>query len=282
MNDSHHVRDDLVDLLLGDIDEPRREDIERHLGRCSECAASRERLRLVQQTIVAAPLEPLPPPSLQEEVFLRVAHAPTMQLLRDAPLEPEPRADLPDRVFGDPRLTRVVSLDEARASKRTRIVRGSLLGAAAILIGALVFSVVQIAGLNDKIERLENSPVAEGHPEQVVELTGDGVKSDLELVHFRHDNYRLQLETDGFPVQKPGHHYEVWLIGAGGNETLAGSFRIEYRDRVTFILNVGVNPSEFTDVEIVEEPDVGGPQREGEVVARGRIDPSQLEHSGDH
>ena len=272
----HHVREDLVDALLGDASQAKASEVEKHLQGCSDCRAVFDQLGRLRETVAAAPLEPAPPKDLRDDVFVRVKHFRTAELLETTPLGAEPDGGLADRVFSDVRLDKVVSIESARA-RRPAVVRGLLVAGAAVLVAALVFSVMQITDLNKKVDELENSDIALGHPVQTVEVTGEGVDSELELVHFRHDNYRLQLVTKDFPVQKEGHHYEVWLEGEGG-ETLAGSFRILRPDEVTFIFNVGIDPSQYTRIEIVEEPDDGSAAREGEVIAKGSIDPGHVEH----
>ncbi len=276
---SEHVHDDLVDVLLDDAPMERTAEIDRHLQECTECSAALHRLRSMREVVTSAPLEPAPPAGLEEDVFVRIKHARTAELLETAPLGPEPDDGLAERVFSDARLGKVVSMETARRDKRSKAMRGVLIGVAAALIVALGFTTMRMASLNGQLNDLkkEDSGIASGHPQQVVALSGEGTGSELELVHFRHDNYRLQLVADDFPVQKDGHHYEVWLEGSGG-EAFAGSFRILRPDKVTFVFNVGIDPSEFTKVEIVEEPDDGIARRQGEIVSEGMIDPAQGDH----
>ena len=276
----HHVRDEMIDVLLDDASQASAREVEQHLQSCDECRAAFDRLRLVGETVATAPLEPSPPEDLWDGIFVRIRHFRTAELLEAAPLVDEPDRGLVDRVFADERLEKVVSIETARR-KRPPLVRGMLVAGAALLVLGLVFSVMRIAALNSKVDELEgeDSTIAVGHPVQTVDVSGDGIDSELELIHFRHDNYRLQLVTKDFPVQKPGHHYEVWLEGEGG-ATLAGSFRISRPDEVTFIFNVGIDPSEYTRVEVVEEPDQGPATRDGEVIAEGSIDPNHVDHGG--
>ena len=272
-----HVLDELIDVLLEDGSQPSTKDVEDHLQTCAECRSAFDRLRVVREMVADAPLEPRPPETLRDEVFVRMKHFRTTELLEAAPLSDEPDRGLQDRVFSDARLDKVVPIEKGR-TKRPTWVRGMVAAGAAALVLALGFSVLQIASLNDKLDDIEgDGSVAIGHPVQTVAISGEGIESELELVHFRHDNYRLQLVTEDFPVQEAGHHYEVWLEGKAG-ATLAGSFRIEYQDEVTFIMNVGIDPSEYTRVEIVEEPDGGSAAREGEVIAAGTIDPAHVKH----
>ncbi|MDQ4145030.1 MAG: anti-sigma factor [Actinomycetota bacterium] len=278
MSEDRHVRAELVDVLLGEVPGERLPEIDQHLSECPDCSEALERLRSVRAAVASAPLEPAPPAGLAEDVFLRVKHTGTVALLESAPLGPEPDADMANRVFADARLEKVVSLDSARErSGRTR--RGLLVAGAALLVIALGFSVMRIAALSDQVKDLEQQTAVEpdGHDMQTVAVAGLGIESQLELVHFRHDNYRLELQTKDFPVQKEGHHYEVWLVGEGG-ETQAGSFRILRDDEITFVFNVGIDPRDYSRVEIIEEPDDGDPEKEGEVVAEGTIDPDHVEH----
>lgn len=279
MND-RHVREDLLEFALGESGPDGAEEIERHLADCSACSSELERLRNVIRLVEAAPLEPAPPETLREEAFLKVEHARTVALLESAPLSPEPDPGMADRVLSDARLNNVASLAGARKKEPSRGLRAlAALGAAALIV-ALGFSVWRIGALTNELEGLKNQDAGgnpPGHSMQTVAVAGVGINAELELVHFRHDNYRLELTTDDFPVQKEGHHYEVWLKGESG-ESKEGSFRILRPDRITFHFNVGIDPADYPRVEIIEEPDAGSPKTEGEVVARGRIDPAHVEH----
>jgi hypothetical protein len=115
-----------------------------------------------------------------------------------------------------------------------------------------------------------------GHPMQTIELTGDAAAADLELVHFKHDNYRLQLHADGLPGCPPTQYYELWLRGDDG-EVSAGSFRMVRHDDVLFTFNVGVDPAEYYMVEVTREPADGATDKEGPVVMSGVLDPAQVE-----
>lgn len=270
---SEHVREQLVDYLLG---ETEGNAIERHLQECVQCAGELARLRVMRDALVDAPLDPSPRAELADEVFLRVRHAGTVELLENAPLIPAPDRDLGNRVLNDARLG---SLD---ARRRARL--GWAVGAAAVLMGALGVSLFQIDELNERVQGLRTnglagifSGVPEGHSMQTLPVAGEDFDSNVELVHFSHDNYRLQLVAENVPVQSPGHHYELWMWGKDGH-SLAGSFRLRWEDDLTFLFNVGIDPAEYNKVQIIEEPDIGGPAIQGEVVATGWIDPAQVEH----
>ena len=273
---SQHVREELVDAVVG----PPPAEVERHLASCAECSAELDRLRGLGGLLGEAPLDPAPSDSLRDEVFLRVKHAETVGLLTDAPLTPEPERALGERVLNDARLGTVTPL-----GPRKRIRFGVAMGTAAVLVGALVASLAQIDGLNERVDNLREtarsasvfSGVPFGHSMQKLPVAGDDFDSDIELVHFGHDNYRLQLLAEDVPVQASGHHYELWLRGEEG-QSLAGSFRLLHEDDITFLFNVGIDPAEYNEVQIIEEPDFGGPSIEGEVVATGWIDPAHVEH----
>jgi anti-sigma-K factor RskA len=112
---------------------------------------------------------------------------------------------------------------------------------------------------------------------QTIELSGQTVAADLALVHFRHDNYRLELHAANVPDCPPGYYYEVWLRGDDG-EVSAGSFRIVRPDDLVLNFTVGIDPAEYYLVEVTREPVEGVPDKEGPVVMRGALDPAHVEH----
>jgi anti-sigma-K factor RskA len=117
-----------------------------------------------------------------------------------------------------------------------------------------------------------------GHPMQTIEMDGGTVAADLELVHFKHDNYRLALHASDLPGCSAQKFYEVWLREEGGDEYSAGSFRIVKPDDIVFNFNVGIDPAEYYLVEVTREPMDGSTAKEGPVIMRGALDPDHVEH----
>lgn len=260
------------DRLLGGTSTTESEE---HVAGCSACRMRMESLQELASALRDTPLDMRPPGDLEDHVFELVARDRTIRALEETPLAPAPPADLEERVMGAVQAaagspSAVVDLETKRRGVRTRVLAVAAVFALGAIGGGALVQTLESGGSEDLTE------MPEGHPVQVVALEGSQGSVNLELVHFRHDNYRLELHTEHFPVQRPGHHYELWLSGAGG-EVLAGSFRLERDDEVTFVFNLGIDPAMHTDVEIREEPDSGDGSGEGRVVASGKIDPDDVE-----
>ncbi|MDQ3954709.1 MAG: hypothetical protein M3285_04065 [Actinomycetota bacterium] len=273
----HLERETLVDYRIDNLSADRRTTCEEHLAVCEHC---REALQNLDQLVGA--LEDIPseraPADLEEHVFALVDHDRTVRLLKDAPLAPTPDADLESRTLaqieGD---TTGAALLRQKPTGYSRNVVRSLVGVAAILLAGLAFTTFKIADLNEELDRKNGNAPPPGHLVQTIALGKTEGDVGLRLIHFRHNNYRLRLYTDHFPVQRQGHHYEVWLEGSGG-QALAGSFRITHPDEVTLEFNIGVDPALHNHITILEEADDGDLSRDGRVVAKGTLDPDHVDH----
>jgi hypothetical protein len=274
---SHLSRKVLIDYRIDNLQADDRRACADHLQSCDACRISFQNLERLFAELGALPTEQAPA-DLEEHVFALVDHDPTIQLLHEAPLAPLPGADLEDRslsqIDGAGGLVKAHQ-QEANASSRTRW--RVLVAVAAVLATALAFTTWRVADLNDRLERVPGTGVPPGHEVQEIPLASGAGQVHLELIHFRHDNYKLLLYTKDFPVQKAGHHYEMWLDGKGG-PSLAGSFRITHRDQVTFQFNIGIDPAEHNRIEIIEARDGGSLSRQGTVVAEGVLDPAHVDH----
>lgn len=273
----HLEREALVDYRIDNLPAERRTICEEHLAVCEHCRKSLQNLDQLVGALEDIPSETAPA-DLEEHVFALVDHDQTIRLLKDAPLAPAPEDDLESRALaqieGD--TTGWVPLRHKPTGYSRNVVR-SLVGVAAILLAGLAFTTFKIADLNDQLDpRRENRPPP-GHSVQTIALGKAEGDVGMELIHFRHNNYKLRLYTDGFPVQREHHHYEVWLDGSGG-QAFAGSFRITHPDQVTFEFNVGIDPALHNRVTILEEADDGDLARDGRVVANGTIDPDHVDH----
>lgn len=116
----------------------------------------------------------------------------------------------------------------------------------------------------------------EGHKTQIVGLEGMG-PDELEVRHYRHDNFRLTLSTDGFEPTLAGFHYAVWVRGSDGDVAI-GTFRIKRPDDFEIPFALGVNPSEYPELVITLEPNDGDPALTGEIVTSGEFDLETVHH----
>ncbi|MDQ3987518.1 MAG: anti-sigma factor [Actinomycetota bacterium] len=283
-------RPNVAAYVIDNLDAAERDRFNRHLSECAGCSRAVARLEQVADILPSAPLGTDPPRDLEDHVLALVRRDRTARLAVNAPLLPEPPGDLAERT-----LARVEA--EPRAAVGARALRGwpritavltPAFGAAAIVLAFLFASSLQ--DLDSARERVRNlqgqdmpgldpdgpTPPA-GHEMQTVTLTGTGTTTRLDLFHFRYNNYRLRLHTGELPIQPEGYHYELWLSGEDGR-TSAGSFRMEKTDQFVIDFNVGIDPAEYTRVEITEERDEGAPSRNPDVVVSGEIDPENVRH----
>ncbi|HYN35546.1 MAG TPA: anti-sigma factor [Actinomycetota bacterium] len=270
MRDCREIRAALPAFLADNLSGEERRDFESHLAQCPACARALEALSGMTELLKGAPLTPEPDPELERHVFALVQHDEAARLAQIAPLRPEPAPDLEDRA-----LDRAGAL-QAPAPRRSlwprlTAVLTPTFGLAALLLGALLITT------DPSPVELGPTDSPSGHFMQQIRLTGAG-EADLALVHFRHDNYRLTLSsTDDLPPLTEGHHYELWLSGTDGLES-AGSFRYIRPDQFAIDFNVGIDPAEYNEVEITEEPDDGDTSKTGDRVCRGWFDPAKVHH----
>lgn len=216
-----------------------------------------------------------PPGDLEERTFEAIRLERVGLLVAEAPLEGRPPVDLEERS-----LQRALGADQGATVVRTeRWGRASrflapAFAAAAIVIGLFAYN------LSQRLEAVENKPEPKptGHEMQVVALSGSIGEAELGLEHFRHDNYRLSLYANDLASQPKGFHYELWLTGQKGDVS-AGSFRIQRADNIIFDFLTGADPKDFPNLEVTLEPEDGNPAKTGEVVMRGVIDPSHVDHN---
>jgi hypothetical protein len=270
MRDCKEIRAALPALLADNLTEEERRDFQAHLSQCPGCTRALEALSGMTELLGDAPLLPEPDPELEKHVFALVRHDDAARLAEIAPLRPEPAPDLEDRS-----LSRAGAMTGPAPRKslwpRLTTVLTPAFGLAALLFGAMLITAdpaeVEL-GPND-------SPP--GHLMQQIRLTGAG-EADLSLIHFKHDNYRLTLtSTDDLPPLSEGHHYELWLSGTDGIES-AGSFRYVRPDQFAVDFNVGIDPAEYNEVEITEEPDDGDTNKTGDRVCHGWFNPAKVHH----
>lgn len=223
-----------------------------------------------------AGLSSAPSDDLEERTFELVRLERVGQFVAEAPLEAEPPADLEQRSLARAFAARQegVVIRSDRWGRATKVLAPAF-AAAAVVLGLFAFN------LSQKLEAVEDRPLPKptGHEMQVIALSGSIGKAELALEHFRHDNYRLSLYASDLATQPEGFHYEMWLTGDEGVVS-AGSFRIERSDDIIFDFLIGADPKDFPNLEVTLEPEDGDPAKTGEVVMRGVIDPSHVDHGG--
>ena len=269
---------ELPAYLRDELDANDRRPLEGHLHSCAHCRLELDRTRQVVEVLEAAGLAERPP-GLKSHALARTQDDRIAEVIRTAALGPPPPADLKQRALERARgkAFRPVRSD----GRRVPLVAAALAAAALAIALFAISSRVQIDRLQDELRDLRASVEERygpaGHPLQTFALAGPGASAHGELVHFRHDNYRLRLEADDFPLTPTGHHYELWLTGDGGEVSL-GSFRVLKPDEVTFNFAIGVDPADFPAVELTLERNDGDPSKSGEVLARARLDVDKLRH----
>lgn len=271
MRDCKEIRAALPALLADNLSDGERRDFESHLAQCPACTRALEALNGMTELLRDAPLTPEPDPELERHVFALVRHDDAARLAQLAPLRPEPAPDLEDRALD--RAGALQAPPRRNLWPRVAMVLTPTFGLAALLFGAMLVA----ADPAEFEQRPTDSP--SGHFMQQIRLTGgDGGGADLSLTHFKHDNYKLTLtSTDDLPPLTEGHHYELWLSGSDGLES-AGNFRYIRPDQFTIDFNVGIDPAEYNEVEITEEPDDGDPLKTGDRICRGWFDPAKVHH----
>ena len=264
------VRLDLSAYVRAELPTERMSAIHRHVQGCAVCRDELAAVHEVAHLVSDAPLGYVPSATLEGKTFDVVDLERTGELVASSKLAQEPPFDLEDNAL---------ALAARRPGPRRRSVRVVTSLAVAGAVGAL-----GIAGflwrsqdsLRDQLQVTEARTGPVGHSMQLVNLDGPGTQITAELVHYRHDNYRLVLHGDELPPCAEGHFYEVWLVGEEGLVS-AGSFRLRRDDDIVFPMQVGVDPSDYPSVQITLEPDDGDPMKNGVVVADAELDLSSID-----
>lgn len=263
-------------LLLDDLDGEERRALKQHLSSCPDCRREAASFRALPGLLADARLETAPPTDLKISALARVAAEDLATSLGSA-TTPAPPPDLKERAIAR-------ALEAPAGRKRTS--RGTWLAVAAAALG-IAFAIdsrVDMQGLDRQVTseramriRAESSFGPAGHPMQEFQLTGRDASADAELVHFRHDNFRVTMTLKDFKPSPPNHHYELWLKGDKGVVGL-GTFRIIRPDNLTLSFSVGVDPKEFPEVLATLEPNDGDPQMSEDIVARAVLDEGAIYH----
>ena len=268
----------LPSYVLGDATDVERGHVEKHVEGCEECARELESVRALGALLDDALLATRPPASLKDAVFARV-QAEDLGVLLSGTGVTAPPADLKERALN----RALTGLGGSRGTTRRRA--GLLAVAAAVTgIGIAAGSQMQVQDLDRRLATMQSSvrqaedsfgPL--GHPMQEIQLAGSDAAGEMELLHFKHDNYRMTVKLDDIEVTPPGHHYEMWVAGDQG-EVSVGSFRIKRPDDLTLSFTMGVDPADFPEVLITLEPTDGDPRMSSDLVAAAWLDRDAIHH----
>lgn len=271
---------ELVAYLRGELDEPVRSEIERHLVDCRACRQDAESFASIGELLEDARLGAQPPQGLKDSTFTRLQTEDLGILLNEGATTP-PSRDLKSKA-----MARALAEPGRSGGRGQPGRRASWLAAAAAVVGIAVAAGSQmqvqdldrqLASVQASVRHAEESFGPVGHPMQAVQLAGNSAEADAELVHFRHDNYRMTVHINDIEVTPPDHHYEMWVVGEPG-EVSVGSFRIKRPDDLTLNFAMGVDPGEFPEVVITLEKSDGDPRMSSEVMARAELDRDALYH----
>jgi hypothetical protein len=264
------IRPELPAYVAGDLDELKRNVVAGHLEVCADCKREVEEIRELTSLLSTAAVEHKPPEDLEAQVFGFVEHNPEMELVASAPLEHTPPDDLERKS-----LERVGVLRRNDWFDRYGRRIAPLLTAASLVFFAMGFNWRGDAqGAQHQVQSLEGHYGEWGHSMGIVDLGMTGSISNAEvsarLVEFQQDNYRVVLYTDGLPPTPEGYVYEIWLVGDQGRIS-CGSFKVENYAHLSFPFTVGVNPTDYPELEVTLEPIDGEPGQAGDVVMRAQL-----------
>lgn len=268
----------LPSYVLGDATDAEIDHVERHVEGCEACDRELESVRALGALLDDALLGARPPASLKDAAFARV-QAEDLGVLLGGTSVAAPPADLKERALS----RALTDPGTAGATKRRRA--GLLAVAAAVTgIGIAAGSQMQVQDLDRRlatmqasVRQAEDSFGPMGHPMQEVRLAGNDATGEAELLHFKHDNYRMTVKLDDIEVTPPGHHYEMWVAGEEG-EVSVGSFRLKRPDDLTLSFTMGVDPADFPEVLITLEPTDGDPRMSSDLVATAWLDRDAIHH----
>lgn len=269
------TRLDLVAYLRDELAEERRRELGDHLSACPACRRDMETFRQVAEGLAEARLEERPPSHLKELAFARVEAEDVGRLL-SATAAVAPPPDLKHRAMSRALADAPRDQMAAKRPRRALTWMAAAFAVAGIAIAAGSQMRLQdldrrLASMQASVRRAERSLGPLGHPMQDFQLAGRGGQGEGELVHFKHDNYRMTVKLSDMDVTPPGHHYEMWLSGPDG-EVSVGSFRLKQPDDLTLNFTTGVDPGDFPEVLITLERSDGNPQMSSELVARAELD----------
>lgn len=266
--------DDLAALDAGWLDPMRASEVTDHVASCRACAAALADLRSAAAMVRSAPLEHDPPADLADKVFGIPELEPLGRLVAGAPLEHEPPDDLEVRSLV--RSGVLTDLRGATGWQRVAAIVAPALGVAAVALAAVgVYWHSERNELAGQIRTIHDAAGPTGVKLTSLHFWGPQSTgaADGAIWHMPHDNYRLVIHAHGLPITPPGFHYEVWMSGDDGRRAMAGSFRVRSNSQTVFPLFVGVDPAEYPHVEIRLEREDGDPALTGSTVMQADLGP---------
>jgi hypothetical protein len=274
MNNSEHVRVELVPYIAGEVSDETKTLIESHLESCPDCRAELEELTIAAELVRKSPAELAPPDHLERRTFALIEQQEKEAPARGATI------DAPIPISGRRRIRRAVRKPR-RESDRPRLVVMLAPGIAAALV-ILGFIGVRLYQDNEEL-RSELAQQQEsfgrlGEQLDTVTLTSvenTEMKLVADIYKVEDDNYQLVLDAHNFPPTPEDFQYELWFAGKQGWVS-AGSFETTGDDDMTFQLGIALDPREFPAMDLTLERVDGDPGRTGPAVMHSAINSEAL------
>lgn len=170
-------------------------------------------------------------------------------VLADPAVWAEPPLDLQERVVA-------AITEEARAGRRVRRIRYSLVAAAAAVVVAV--------GLTVGLQATRDEPV-----QFAASMTGTRLAPDAAAnvtLTKTTNGWKIELHATGLPRRTNGEFYEAWLKSEAGLLVPIGTFN----EGTDVTLWSGVRPSTFPTLTVTKEVADGNQASSGQVVLTGQ------------
>jgi hypothetical protein len=260
----HEIRFELPALLAGTLDPEAASAVRAHLDECSACRLDLEELARTISLLRDAPVEEIPPTSLENRVFSAAELESVGKMVAGAPLEYRPPAELALKSFAG---TGLVGFKSQGRWPRIATLAAPALTAAVLVLG--VFGVYWHA----HAKHLEDSFGPEGQhirSMRLADVRHQGASARADLWRVSNQNYRIVVHCEHLRATPLGYHYEVWFYGEHHRWSPAGSFRDCSR---TLDETVGIDLLDYPFVEITLEPDDGNPAITGPTIMQASFTP---------
>ncbi len=256
----HCDPEDLALVALGEspLDEASAE----HLARCQECQAEVESLRqvvAVGRSIDVGDQPTQPPPEVWGAIVAEIEG----EAGRDAGTAPSVSSTA--HTFGEPVEVADLAAERERRSRR-RWAPTAVAAAVCLVLGGIVGGVVVKTGSNGSAD----SPVviASGALEPV---PGGPDPQTTGSAKLERANGQYVLQVDATGLRKPDGFYEVWMMDPKNSGLVAiGTFNAN-QSQATFPVPAGLRLTEYTSVDISDEPFDGVPGHSTVSVLRGNL-----------
>lgn len=170
-------------------------------------------------------------------------------VLADPAVWAEPPLDLQERVVA-------AITEEARASRRVRRIRYSLVAAAAAVVVAV--------GLTVGLQATRDEPVQFAASMTGTRLAPDAA-ANVTLTETK-NGWKIELHATGLPRRTNGEFYEAWLKSEAGLLVPIGTFN----EGTDVTLWSGVRPSTFPTLTVTKEVADGNQASSAQVVLTGQ------------